>query len=653
MFKASLFLVVGMVDAATGTRDLRNLSAIWRRLPVTALVAGLSVASMIGLPPFAGFVAKEATTESLLLGGPGPAWLDTASLLAFLAGSVLTVAYGLRFWWGAFATKATVPDIEPVAVVRPPLLLLAPAALLALGGIVVALIPGLGEHLLSSYADTYPYGQPGHLVLWPGLTMGLVLSIGILALGALLFAMRERVGRWQAAHQWPVDADTVYRRALRGLDLFAADLTAVFQRGSLPFYLGIILLAVVILPGGAMLVGASLPDELALVGGVPQLLVGALVVTATILAVRSRRRLKAVVLTGITGYGTAMLFFLHGAPDLALDQVMVETITLVVFVLVLRRLPAYFSNRPLAADRWLRLAIGIAVGITVAGFALVVPQARVEPPVSAGLPEEAVAFGGGLNVVNVVLVDVRAWDTMGEMAVLVAAATGIASLVFVRTRTRDSRRPRDYDAGQLPVLGRDDPDPMAPLRRRGRASGTRSQEWLRGGRTLAPQRRSIVFEVATRMLFHTMIVFAIWLLFTGHNAPGGGFAAGLVTGLALAVRYLAGGRYELAEAAPLHPGVLLGSGLFLATGSGLIPILFGGQVLQTAIFDLAVPVIGEVHLVTSTIFDIGVYLVVVGLMLDVLRSLGAEIDRQGEASGHDSDLVGPALEPAPPLRDRL
>jgi multicomponent Na+:H+ antiporter subunit A len=155
------------------------------------------------------------------------------------------------------------------------------------------------------------------------------------------------------------------------------------------------------------------------------------------------------------------------------------------------------------------------------------------------------------------------------------------------------------------------------------------------------------------MLFHTMIVFAIWLLFTGHNAPGGGFAAGLVTGLALAVRYLAGGRYELAEAAPLHPGVLLGSGLFLATGSGLIPILFGGQVLQTAIFDLAVPVIGEVHLVTSTIFDIGVYLVVVGLMLDVLRSLGAEIDRQGEASGHDSDLVGPALEPAPPLRDRL
>lgn len=653
MFKASLFLVVGLVDAATGTRDLRNLSAIWRRLPVTAIVAALAVASMIGLPPFAGFVAKEAALESLLHGGAGPAWLDIALLVAFVAGSVLTVAYGLRLWWGAFATKAAIPDIEPVTVIRPPLLLLAPAALLAVGGLAVAVLPGLGDQVLSPYANTYPAGEPGHLTLWPGLTPALVISLGMLAAGLGLFAIRDRVERWQATHQGPLDADNVYRRTLRGLDLFAADLTSLFQRGSLPFYLGIVLLMVVILPGGAMALGTSLPDRISLRGGVPQLLVGALVVVATILTVRSRRRLKAVILTGITGYGTAMLFFLYGAPDLALDQVLVETITLVVFVLVLRRLPAYFSNRPLAADRWVRLGIGIAVAVTVAGFAMVVPQARLEPPVSAALPEEAVAFGGGSNVVNVILVDVRAWDTMGEISVLVAAATGIASLTFLRSRTRDSRRPRDHVPGELPVLGLGDPDPMAPLRRPGTSSGSRSQEWLRGGRTLAPQRRSVVFEVTTRMLYHTMLVFAIWLLFSGHNAPGGGFAAGLITGLALAVRYLAGGRYELAEAAPLHPGLLLGSGLFLATGSGLIPILLGGEVLQTAIFDLTVPLIGEVHLITSTFFDIGVYLVVVGLMLDVLRSLGAEIDRQGEATGHDSDLVGPALEPAPPLRDRL
>jgi multicomponent Na+:H+ antiporter subunit A len=297
--------------------------------------------------------------------------------------------------------------------------------------------------------------------------------------------------------------------------------------------------------------------------------------------------------------------------------------------------------------------MGIVVGVTIAGVVLMVPQARVHEPVSAPLPQLAKEIGGGNNVVNVTLVDVRSWDTLGEISVLMAAATGVASLVFIRRRTREFRRPRDYTGGELPVLGSEDPDPMAPLRRPGSQSASRSLEWLRGGRTLAPQRRSVVFEVATRMLFHTMLVFALWLLFSGHNAPGGGFAAGLVTGLALAVRYLAGGRYELAEATPFHPGHLLGSGLVIAAGTGLVPVAFGGEVLQTAVIDLTLPVLGDVHLASSLFFDIGVYLVVVGLMLDILRSLGAEIDRQGEVSGEDSDLVGPALEPSPPMRRRV
>jgi multicomponent Na+:H+ antiporter subunit A len=127
----------------------------------------------------------------------------------------------------------------------------------------------------------------------------------------------------------------------------------------------------------------------------------------------------------------------------------------------------------------------------------------------------------------------------------------------------------------------------------------------------------------------------VFLLFAGHNAPGGGFAAGLVVGTALIVRYLAGGRYELGEAAPVHPGLLLGSGLFLSAGVGLVALLGGGEVLQSWIVDIHVPVIGTVHLVTSLFFDVGVFLVVIGLVLDVLRSLGAEIDRHGEAGGGD------------------
>jgi len=140
----------------------------------------------------------------------------------------------------------------------------------------------------------------------------------------------------------------------------------------------------------------------------------------------------------------------------------------------------------------------------------------------------------------------------------------------------------------------------------------------------------VIFEVVVRLAFHSMIVVAVFLLFSGHNQPGGGFVAGLLVGIALAVRYLVGGRYELGEAAPVHPGLLLGSGLFLSAGVGLVAIVLGGSVLQSVILEVDVPVLGHVKLVTSLFFDIGVFLVVIGLVLDLLRSLGAEIDRHAE-----------------------
>ncbi|WP_308121884.1 MnhB domain-containing protein, partial [Actinotalea ferrariae] len=186
-----------------------------------------------------------------------------------------------------------------------------------------------------------------------------------------------------------------------------------------------------------------------------------------------------------------------------------------------------------------------------------------------------------------------------------------------------------------PEAGPEDATRTAPRRGpRAPALGAgRQREWLRGGRTLAPQRRSVILEITTRLLFHSMIVFAVFLLFSGHNAPGGGFAAGLVVGIALIVRYLAGGRYELGEAAPVHPGLLLGTGLFLSAGVGLVAILAGGSVLQSVIIEFDVVLLGHVKLVTSLFFDLGVFLVVIGLVLDILRSLGAEIDRHGEEAG--------------------
>jgi multicomponent Na+:H+ antiporter subunit A len=161
------------------------------------------------------------------------------------------------------------------------------------------------------------------------------------------------------------------------------------------------------------------------------------------------------------------------------------------------------------------------------------------------------------------------------------------------------------------------------------AAATRDA-WLVAGRTLAPERRSIIFEVVTRLIFHSMIVFSIYLLLAGHNLPGGGFAGGLTAGLALTIRYLAGGRFELREATPVGAGTLLGIGLATAAAAGMTPLLLGGEVFQSAIVELWLPVFGDIKFVTSTIFDIGVYVVVVGLALDVLRSLGAEIDEHFE-----------------------
>jgi multicomponent Na+:H+ antiporter subunit A len=153
---------------------------------------------------------------------------------------------------------------------------------------------------------------------------------------------------------------------------------------------------------------------------------------------------------------------------------------------------------------------------------------------------------------------------------------------------------------------------------------------LLAGRTLSASNRSILLEVVVRLIFHPLIIVSLYLLFAGHNLPGGGFAAGLVAGLALVARYLAGGRHELGAAAPVDAGKLLGTGLVLAVGTALVPLFFGQAPLQSTFWEGEVWLFGHVEFVTSTIFDIGVYLVVVGLTLDVLRSLGAEVDRQQE-----------------------
>ncbi len=620
LFKATLFLTVGVVDKLTGTRDLSRLSGLGRRLPVLAVAAGLAAASMAGVPPLLGFVGKETLWAALLELAAGetpgvPAWAGTLVLVGLVAGSALTAGYAARFWWGAFAAKHDVGASAPLPLSRAfgaaPVLLAALSLGLGFAGAAVTAA-------IAPYADQLPArGHDEYLALWHGLELPLLLSGVSIGVGYLLFRRRDALCRLQARATWPLQAEGVYRLGMRLLDRVAVEVTGAFQRGSVSIYLGVILTVVLAAPGGvlvhALVTGAVPEPEWVLWDRGGQPLVALLMVAAAIMTVRSRRRLRAVVLAGVTGYGCAVLFLLHGAPDIALTQVLVETVSLTVFVLVLRRLPDYFTDRPLRVTRFYRMALAAGVGVAVAGFVLVAAAARSTTPISESFPVMAYVEGYGRNVVNVTLVDIRAWDTFGEISVLVAAATGVASLTFLDSRSTGIRRVHEipYPQGVQKQVTR-------PGRR----------VWLPGPRTLSPERRSIVFEVVTRLVFHTIVVFSIYLLLAGHNLPGGGFAAGMVTGLALMVRYLAGGRYELNEAAPVDAGVLIGSGLFVAALSGLGPVLVGGSVLQTADVYLDVPLLGEVHLVSSVGFDIGVYLVVVGLVLDLLRTFGSQLDRE-------------------------
>jgi multicomponent Na+:H+ antiporter subunit A len=627
LFKSTLFLTVGVIDHATGTRDLRVLSGLGRRLPVLAVVGTLAAASMAGLPPLLGFVGKEAAFTALWEGGLPDRTAAVVVLVGIVLGSVLTAAYTARFLWGAFARKPGCGDVE---LIHPPgPLFLAAPAVLALVGLLAGPFSPLLEPLVAGYADTLPLLVPEaeKLALWHGLQPALLLSALTVAGGAGLFVVRRTVFRAQRRVAVGASADEGYWNTLQALDRLAVLVTGTTQRGSLPAYLGTILVVVLALPGSVLLFQAPWPGEWRAWDSPIQALVGAVVLSSAVLALRIRQRLSAVLVVGVTGYGLAVLFALQGAPDLALTQFLVETLTLVVFVLVLRKLPKDITERHLPRERAVRGVIAGAVGVLMAVAGAVAMSARTATPVSVDHPDAAYELGGGQNVVNVTLVDIRAWDTLGEISLVVVAATGVASLVFLRRRT-----------GAVDRL-----DPVE-LARQERSSRQAPQgQWLAATASLAPERRSVILEVVTRILFHTILVFSIYLLFSGHNEPGGGFAGGLVAGLALVLRYLAGGRYELGEAAPVDPGLLLGLGLLFSGGTGVVGLALGAEVLETAILETTLPVLGDVKLVTSLFFDIGVYLIVVGLVLDILRSLGAELDRQADEDDYIDSAPGQVI----------
>ena len=643
MFKGTLFLTVGIIDHRVGTRDLRKLSGYGRSYPLIAVFGTVSAASMAGLPPTMGYLAKEAVYGTLLDHGTK---LAIVALIGVFLGSVLTVAYSARFVWGAFASK---PGVE--ATVRTerdgPLFTAAPAALtlMTIGG---AFAAGAIDRIATSWSSQLPVdpaadpAEPYHIALWHGFEPALLLSALTIAAGLTMFVFRRQVSLFQAALPDGIDFHRSYRRIIGGLEKTAAFVTARTQRGSMPFYQGVIYVFAIGALGITLLNNDVWPEEVVWVDSAVQVLPAAIMVMAAVMVTRMTKRFAAVVVCGLTGYAMVVFFALQGAPDLALTQILVETITIVVFVFVLRRLPARIGKGDSKVTPALRTVIAVSFAVVMMVLAVVALGARQHLPISDAFPRLAFDGGHGQNIVNVTLVDIRAWDTMGELAVVIACAIGVASLVFVtgqgdsisplgaprRGRSRfvpvtEPVRPRPLDLSGTPESQtHTDPAWEAP------SAQEKRNAWLLAGRTLAPGNRSIVLEVAVRLQFHAFLVFSVYLLFAGHNNPGGGFAAGLVAGLAFITRYLAGGRYEFAEAVRLPSGLLMGVGMLLAAGTAAGGFLWGDSALQSFYVSTDLPILGYVSFGSSVIFDIGVYFIVVGLVVGIIRSLAVEVDIQ-------------------------
>ena len=423
VFKAALFMVVGEVDVRAGTRNINDLSGLRRSMPVTFVVAVVSGASMAGVPPLLGFPAKESAIEATL-GLDGTEFLLVGGLI--IAGSALTVAYTVRLLVGMFASSAPMIDRE-VAPRR--LAMTSPEMILAGASFVGFVALGwVSDVVRSAVVTVAPKAEVYSLLRWPGLTDAFLISVGVVAVGVVFGALLARrravsgpVARGAANVDWSID----------GVGRLARQVAARVQHGSLPLYLATMLLVVCV--AAVPFVGAIDTATLYWWDNRAEAVLVLMIVATSVAATTVSSRLGAALVLGGVGFSVAGLFVAHGAPDLVLTQLLVETVIVVGFVVGLGRLATRF---PTPTRLWfvgrivLSAAAAAAVGLALAGGA----GSQVGEAPIRDLAETAQTDGGGKNVVNVVLTDTRALDTLGEVIVLMVVSVGILTLSMRRRR---------------------------------------------------------------------------------------------------------------------------------------------------------------------------------------------------------------------------
>ncbi len=596
LYKATLFMVVGVVDHGLGTRDVRRIPLdVGRGWRLTRIVAVVAAASMAGIPLTFGFVAKESAFDAAI--GGDLAW-NVVLVVALVAGSALTVGYACRFVAGVTGhlhEPASADLAQPHPAGR---VFIAVPVVLGLATVLLGVIPELVDGLVGAAASVLVGAAVSqHLAVWHGLNLALGLSVLAVVAGLGLFAVSKRAPSERApseragflpGRRVPSGLD-LYEASVRGILTTASRVTGWVQVGSMPVYVGVILTTVTVVPLVVLLTTVSWSAVPVGVDRWVQVPVVAVMLGAAVGAAVVRHRLSVAILLGVVGYAMSALFVIHGAPDLALTQAAVETLTTVLFVLTFRRLPTRFERRSTAVTRSLRLAVSVLVGVTVFVFAMAASQSPMPRDVSEEMVASALPDGHGRNVVNVILVDFRGLDTLGEISVVAVAAIGAVALARVGVR-------------RIPGSVIDNPAGTGP-------AGTG---------------RFMFVDGVVRVLVYVAFVVSIYLLVAGHNDPGGGFVGGLVAGAAVALRYVAGGIRDVRNLMRPKPWTILGSGLLLAGVTAAVPLLAGRPLLDNGYWTPDLPVLGPVGISSALAFDLGVYLVVIGLVYMSFEAFGED-----------------------------
>lgn len=593
-FKAALFMIAGIIDHESGTRDLRKLSGLWQLLPFTATLTMITAASMAGVPLTNGFLSKEMFFTELLANLSGPVMILSA-IIATFAG-IFAVAYSVRLVHGVFFDGPLGKEVPNKDAHEPPFGMRAPATLLAALCILVGLFPALlVEPIVNSTARASiqnPSFEGAHLAIWHGFNAPLVMSIIALAGGLIFYFALAKGGKLRRIDFDPIlgrfQGKLLFEASLKQLLLSSRKFRRWTENGKLQSYLLWILIFTVAL--------VTVPFWLQGIGTGSRELVHAPVIAIVLWLLLfsacwmmlwfHHERIKAVLISGAVGLVVTMVFICFSAPDLALTQITVDVVTTVLLLMSLSLLPQLTPYESSLSRRWRDALIAIIAGLGIAWIAWLI-MTRDHNSISWFFMQQSIPLGGGTNVVNVILVDFRGFDTFGEITVLGIAAIGTLCMM----------------------------DGM-------RAHGTTMTQGLSYRFNPSP----LMLRITASWILPLALVVSLYIFLRGHNLPGGGFIAGLITSLALVIQYIAVGQDRAEQLIGAKSGRLyeiwIGIGLTIAGLTGIAAWLWGRPFLTSAHIYVSPPILGEMHLASAALFDTGVYITVVGATMLMISVLG-------------------------------